>query len=240
MYDREGANGLNEGNSLKEVTQKLLSELKKEVGKTVRRIDSCREVTGEGLKGIVRTGMENMVKALEAVLIGLSEGMDGELKGKEKEEIERKKRMKIIEDRRIENEDKIKELEAKVKEVEERQKDADNMLEKVGEAVVKGSKFCRLRESVWNMEGQVEESLNKVKVVGLDLDKVTEDKQEIIRVALGKLKKDIKKESSQRIEEIMSRTRVVVLGRGTAKTKVGEKWMVTVPILLCCRCAAEK
>ena len=82
---------LNEGNSLQQVTQKLLSELKKEVGKTVRRIDSCREVTGEGLKGIVRTGMENMVKAVEAVLLGISEGIDGKLKGIDRQEVNRER-----------------------------------------------------------------------------------------------------------------------------------------------------
>jgi hypothetical protein len=68
---------------------------------------------------------------------------------------------------------------------------------------------------VWNMEGQVEDSLNKVKVVGLELDKVTE----IIRMALDKMKKAIRKESSQRFEEVISRTRIVVLGKGTAKVR---------------------
>jgi hypothetical protein len=231
---------LYETNTLKELTQELLSELKKEVGKTVRRIDSCREGTGEALKGIMRTGMENMLKAVEVVLLGMSEGIDGEMRGKEKEEMNREKQIDKIEEREKETERKIKELEAKVTQIESRQNDADHMLETVGEAMVRGRKCCRLRESVWNMEGQVEDSLNKVKVVGLELDKVTEDRQEIIRMALDKMKKVIRKESSQRFEEVISRTRIVVLGKGTAKVRVGENWMVTVPILLCCQCAADK
>jgi hypothetical protein len=88
---------LYETNTLKELTQELLSELKKEVGKTVRRIDSCREWTGEALKGIMRTGMENMLKAVEVVLLGMSEGIDGEMRGKEKEEMNREKQSDKIE-----------------------------------------------------------------------------------------------------------------------------------------------
>ncbi len=231
---------LHEKNTLKDLTQELLSELKKEVGKTVRRIDSCREVTGEALKGIMRTGMENMVKAVEAVLLGMSEGIDVGLRGKEIEGMNREKLIEKVQERVKETEGKIQELEAKVTQIEDRQKDADHMLETVGEAMVRGRKHCRLRESVRNMEGQVEDSLNKVKVVGLELDKVTEDRQEIIRMALDKMKKVIRKDSSQKFEEIISRTRTVVLGKGTAKVRVGEKWMVTVPILLCCQCAADK
>ena len=101
---------LHEKNTLKDLTQELLSELKKEVGKTVRRIDSCREVTGEALKGIMRTGMENMVKAVEVVLLGMSEGIDGGLRGKEREENNREKLIEKVQERVKETEGKSRSL----------------------------------------------------------------------------------------------------------------------------------
>ena len=73
--------------TMRELAQKLLEEMRKEVGKTIRKIESCRDMTGEGMKGIMRNGMENMIKVVEGVFLGMSEGLDKVRKeGKEKEE----------------------------------------------------------------------------------------------------------------------------------------------------------
>jgi hypothetical protein len=47
---------------MKEITQKLLEGMRNEVSKTMRKIDSCRDLTGDGLKGIIRNGMEIWLK----------------------------------------------------------------------------------------------------------------------------------------------------------------------------------
>jgi hypothetical protein len=111
-------------------------------------------------------------------------------------------------------------------------------MEKVGEAMVRGRKFCRLRDSVRTMEGQVEESACKLKVLGVKLEKETGDRKEIVRMAVEKFKQDVRKENQGKFQDIMSRTRVVVLGKGTTKMEEEGKW--SVPILLCCQGRGEK
>jgi len=172
-------------NSMTEMTKKLLEGMRKEVGKTMRKVDNCRDMTGESLKGIIRNGMENMVKAVEEVLIGMSEGLDGERQERKEREENSEQRLQEIVRVEEENKERIKELENKVKDVEENQKADQEVIEKVGEAVVRGRKFCRLRDSVRTMERQLEEATCKVKVVGIKLEKETKDRKEIIRMAIA-------------------------------------------------------
>jgi hypothetical protein len=112
------------------------------------------------------------------------------------------------------------------------------VVEKVEEAMVRGRKFCRLRDSVRTMEGQVEESTCKLKVLGVKLEKETGDRKEIVRMALEKFKQNVRKDNQGKFQDIMSRTRVVVLGKGTTKMEEEGKW--SVPILLCCQGRGEK
>ena len=69
---------LNDKNSMIEMTKKLLEGMRREAGKTMRKVDSCRDMTVEGLKGIIRNGMESMVKAVEGILTGMAEVHDVE------------------------------------------------------------------------------------------------------------------------------------------------------------------
>jgi hypothetical protein len=78
---------------MKELTENLLEGMRKEVGKTLRKIDSCRDMTGDTMKSIIRNGMENLVKAVEGVLLGLSEELDKERKDREAKERERDKKL---------------------------------------------------------------------------------------------------------------------------------------------------
>ncbi len=54
------------------------------------------------------------------------------------------------------NEEKIEELDRKIREVEERQEIDKEVSDKVGEAMLRGRKFCRWRESVRTMEGRTQ------------------------------------------------------------------------------------
>jgi len=231
---------MNDKNTMKELAQKLMEEMRKEVGKTIRKIDCCRDMSGEGLKSIMRIGMEHMIKAVEGVLIGMSEGLDEERKEEKEKEGNLKKRLATVERVGKENEDRVEELERKIREVEEKQEADKEVLDKVGEAMLRGRKFCRWRESVRNMEGQIEDAACKLKVVGIKLDKETEDKKQIIRMALDRMKIDVRKEYQRKFEETMKRTKVVVLGKGAVKVKMEDDWIVTVPILLCCQSKGEK
>jgi hypothetical protein len=223
---------------MNEVTQKLLEGMRNEVRKTMRKIDSCRDMTGDGLKGIVRNGMENLVKAVEGVLLGMSEELDKERIEREEKEEKQCKRIEEIEKKGEEIEENIQRLERKLDSVEVSQQADREVMEKVGEAMVRGRKFCRLRDSVRITEGQVEEATCKLKVLGIQLERESEDRREIVRMAVEKMRKDVSKESKEKFENILRRTRVVVLGKGTNKVKEEDKW--SVPILLCCRCPAEK
>ncbi len=128
---------MNDKNTMKTLAQKLMEEMRKEVGKTIRKIDCCRDMSGEGLKSIMRIGMEHMIKAVEGVLIGMSEGLDEERK--EEKEGNLKKRLATVKRVGKENEDRVEELERKIREVEEKQEADKEVLDKVGEAMLRGS-----------------------------------------------------------------------------------------------------
>ena len=223
---------------MKELTENLLEGMRKEVGKTLRKIDSCRDMNGDTMKSIIRNGMENLVKAVEGVLLGLSEELDKERKDREAKERERDKKLEIVGEKIETTEEIIQGLQRKLDEAEVSQQADREGMEKVGEAVVRGRKFCRLRDSVRTMEGQVEESACKLKVLGVKLEKETGDRKEIVRMAVEKFKQDVRKENQGKFQDIMSRTRVVVLGKGTTKMEEEGKW--SVPILLCCQGRGEK
>jgi hypothetical protein len=223
---------------MKELTENLLEGMRKEVGKTLRKIDSCWDMTGDTMKSIIRNGMENLVKAVEGVLLGLSEELDKERKDREAKERERDKKLEIVGEKIETTEEIIQGLQRKLDEAEVSQQADREGMEKVGEAMVRGRKFCRLRDSVRTMEGQVEESACKLKVLGVKLEKETGDRKEIVRMAVEKFKQDVRKENQGKFQDIMSRTRVVVLGKGTTKMEEEGKW--SVPILLCCQGRGEK
>ncbi len=223
---------------MEELTQNLLEGMRKEVGKTMRKIDSCRDMTGDTMKRIIRNGMENLVKAVEGVLLGLSEELDKERKEREVKEEEKDKILEKVEEKVKKTEGIIQGLEKKLHEIEVNQQADREVMEKVGEAMVRGRTFCRLRDSVRTMEGQVEESTCKLKVLGIKLEKETRDRKEIVRMSVEKLKQDVSKEDQGKFQDIMRRTRVVVLGKGTTKLEEEGKW--SVPLLLCCQGNGEK
>jgi len=225
---------------MKEMTQRLLEGMRKEVGKTMRKVDSCRDMTVEGLKGILRNGMEGMVKAVEGILTGMAEVHDVESQESKGREGNREQRLQEIERVEEENKERIKELEKKVKDVEENQKVAQEVIEKIGEAVVRGRRFCRLRESVRTMEGQIEEATCKVKVVGIKLERDTKDRKEIVRLSVDQMKKAVGKESQERFGHIIKNTRIVVLGKETFEVKRDEELIHSAPILLICQSKKEK
>jgi len=133
---------------MKELTENLLEGMRKEVGKTLRKIDSCRDMTGDTMKSIIRNGMENLVKAVEGVLLGLSEELDEERKDIEAKERERDKKLEIVGEKIETTEEIIQGLQRKLDEAEVSQQADREGMEKVGEAMVRGRKFCRLRDSV--------------------------------------------------------------------------------------------
>jgi hypothetical protein len=225
---------------MKEMTQRLLEGMRKEVGKTIRKVDSCRDITGETFKGIIRNGMENIVKAVEGVLIGLSEALDGERQERKVKEENSEQRLQKIVTLEEECKERVRELGEKVKEVEENQKADQEVIEKVGEAMVREKKFCRLRDSVRIIEGQVEEATCKVKVVGIKLEKATDDRKEIVRMALDQMKKDVGKESQERFGYIIKNTKIVVLGKETSRIKKEDELIHSAPILLICQNKGEK
>ncbi len=76
--------------------------------------------------------------------------------------------------------------------------------------------------------------------MGIKLDNETEDKKQLVRIALDRMSKDVKKESQRKFEGAMKRTKLVVLGKGTTKVKMEDEWIATFPILLCFSARAKE
>ncbi len=106
------------------------------------------------------------------------------------------------------------------------------VMKKVGEGIVRGWKFCRLGDSPRTMEGQVEESTCKLKVLSIKLDKEAGDRKEIVKMAVAKLKQDVSKENQGKMQDITRMTRVIVLGKGTSRMKEDGKWSVPNSLML--------
>jgi len=95
-------------------------------------------LTGDGLKGIIRNGMENLVKAVEGVLLGMSEELDKERIGREEKEEDNNKRLAEVEKKGEEMEENVQGLNRRLDEVEVSQEVDREVMEDVKKAMIRG------------------------------------------------------------------------------------------------------
>ncbi len=222
--------------------------MKKEMEAVVGKAPTAVQAT-------MKEGMSVVVKAVEETMSRLSDRMRQE--EEERKELERKtlERMgelegKVVEvERKVEKvvselEDRMKEVEGKVEGGVEKVKGLEDQvgpfkdqlelvteqLELVTEQEIK----MTIGESVKKMEDKVREARCALKVVNLDIGVITSNKADIVRKVLEAVRRKVSRKDTVRVDKVLRRTRVVVLGKETGNRKVEGKDVVTVPILFQC------
>jgi len=85
------------------------------------------------------------------------------------------------------------------------------------------------------MEKKVEESMCGIKVMNIDVGRVTEDKREIVRTTLDTVRSYLKDDDRKWFDSVSRRTRLVILGRGTRRFDRGGVTEFSVPTLFQCQ-----
>ena len=176
----------------------------------VKTLEEVVAAVPDPLKEAMKASMEALRVAISGVMSGLSDGMKQERMAKEAME------MRL--------EDKIGRMEEKVKE-----------LDSATDSLTKTRLKARTKESVRDMEGKIRESQCALKLLDVDIERVTDDRREIVRKTITKVRTFCAEDDRRAYDIIIRRTRVIILGKGTSRRMRDQDVEFSVPTLFQCR-----
>jgi hypothetical protein len=188
----------------------IADRVKKEVERIIEGMDLVENGNTEGMKKAVKEGLRIMTESLEGVMNGIGDAVATERKERERDSKSTEERLSKVETSAKETEIKIENV-RKVRETE------------------------RKRESKKELEDKLRQSNRQVKYLNINIGKETTNKKEIVDRVLEYMKDDAKLNDRRRLDFLLKRTRVIVLGKGTSKVVVRDGSIFSVPILLECR-----
>ena len=162
------------------------------------------------LKEAMRAGMEAVKKAVLGVMNGLSDGIRAERLARETVEYKL--------------EDRAERLEARLQEV-------DATLD----SLTKNRLKLRTKESIKDMEKKVSEAQCSLKLLDVDVGRVTEDRREIVKRTIDKVRQYVQEEDLRCFDHTIRRTRIVILGKGSSRWERDGETEYSVPTLFQCR-----
>jgi len=178
--------------------------------KLARTLEEAVAAVPDQLKEAMAASMEAIKMAISGVMNGLSEGIKQERMAKEAMEL------------RLE--DKIGRMEDKVKELE-------NATDSLTRTRIK----ARTKDSIKDMEEKVRESQCALKLMDIDIERITEDRREIVRKTITKVRSFCAEDDKRTYDNIMRRTRIVILGKTTSRRMRDSDVEFSVPTLFQCR-----
>jgi hypothetical protein len=184
--------------------------MQKQMDKILKGLEQIKEGDTEGMKKAVKAGFKVMTTAVEGTMNGIGDAVATERK---------------------EREIHVKETEARINKIEESAKEAMNK----AEGVRRMRETERKKESRRDMEDKMRQSNKQIKYINIGLGKESNSRREIVERLIEYVKEDVKLADRKRLDFLLKRTRVIVLGKGTSRVKIGDKAINTVPILLECR-----
>jgi hypothetical protein len=98
----------------------------------------------------------------------------------------------------------------------------------------------RRKESVREMEDKLKVAGRQIKLLDMDFGRVMTNRKEMVDRVMDNFKEDVKLKDRKRMDSLMRRTRVIVLGKETVAVTVRGKKVYTVPVLLECRNEEDK
>ena len=183
--------------------------------------------------------IEEKKKVVESKFQEQMESMKVKMKEKvDTEEIERR-----LEDRVRKIEEKKKAMESKFQEQMERMEAKMKENEDKEERLKAEKEQSEKEESRKEMEEKVRHSNKQLKYTNIDLGGRVTSRKEIVERFIWVMREDVRPADRKRLEILLRRTRVVVLGKEADLRFIGKdslKGVYTVPLLLECRSEVEK
>ena len=148
-----------------------------------------------------------------------------------------------MEDKLVKMEEKSKDLACKMEEKMERMegKMKENV---VREERLKAEKERTRKEEIRKvLEEKVRQSNKQIKYSNIDLGRTITSKKEIVERTIQKMRYNVRTSDRERLDFLLRRTRVVVLGKETALRFIGNwpgEGVYSVPMLLECRSEVER
>jgi len=176
----------------------------------VRGIDEVVASVPDQLKEAMATSMQALKVAISGIMNGLSEGIKQERLAREAME------MRL--------EDKMERMEKNVQE-----------LGGACDSLTKTRLKARTRESIKEMESKVREAQCALKLLDVDIERLTEDRREMVRKTITKVRSFCAEEDKRSYDVIMRRTRVVIMGKATSRSLRDTEEEFSVPTLFQCR-----
>jgi len=101
-------------------------------------------------------------------------------------------------------------------------------------------KVVMAKESEKEMEGKLGVTMEELKILDLDFGKVIDQREEIVKRALEKVKENMRLQDRKEWDWSVSRSRIYVLGKQTKEKEFEGKKIFTVPILIKCGSVGDK
>jgi hypothetical protein len=128
--------------------------------------------------------------------------------------------------------DKVSQIqEAELRAVKEKLAEVSN----ITKSLTRARKTAGIRESIKEMESKVSDSQLGIKLLNVNVGQVTEDRREIVRRTIEEVRSWVKTEDVKPFDNILRRTRIVILGKGTSRREYGANVEFSVPTLFSCR-----
>jgi hypothetical protein len=150
--------------------------------------------------------------------------------------------LRIAEERLDKVEEEIGETGAeieKVRLIDEALKKVEVKVKQLEEEVTLHNKE-RERRSVKDMEEKLNVASKQIKMVDISFGRHLKDRRTIVERTIEFMREDVRLSERKRFDNLLSKTRVIVLGKETTLRTMGERRIHTVPILLECRTIQEK
>jgi len=176
----------------------------------VKSIEEVVALVPDQLKGAMGASMDALKRAITGIMNGLSEGVKQERLARDAME------MRL--------EDKIVRMDEKVKE-----------MVNVTDSLTKTRIKSRTKESIKEMESKVREAQCALKLLDVDIERVTDDRREMVRKTITKVRSFCLEEDQRLYDVIMRRTRVIIMGKSTSRRLRDRDEEFSVPTLFQCR-----
>ncbi len=176
----------------------------------VRGIDEAVAAVPAELREAMANSMQALKVAVAGIMNGLSEGIKQTRLAREAMEMRLEDRMERME-----------------KKVEE--------LGGACDSLTKTRLKARTKESIKEMESKVREAQCALKLLDVDIERVTEDRREMVRKTITKVRSFCAEDDKRAYDVIIRRTRVVIMGKTTSRRMRDMDEEFSVPTLFQCR-----
>ena len=164
----------------------------------------------EEYRGFVGEGLDSTVQAMHDLMNVISDGVSKERISREAME------MKM--------EDRLEKVESKVQEVGS-----------ATDSLTRNRIRNRVRESIKDMEKVVDESQCCLKLLNVDVGRATDNRRDIVRSTIEEVRNYVKEDDLRRFDQVIRRTRIVILGKATSRWENNDGSGFSVPTLFQCR-----